>query len=78
MAPCWLRRLVRLFGICHQEMLDRARYLLRLSGGIEEIHLIIPFANFVRQAARPGLDLVEPELLFVIPRLAYVDSFVAR
>jgi len=59
-------------------MLDGTRHLSQVARHIEQVHLIILVAHLVRQAARPSLDLVELELLLVVPRLAHVHGLVCR
>ena len=57
-------------------MLDRTGHFPQPPGNIEQVHLIVLLADFVRHTARPSLNLVESVLLFVVPRLANVDVFV--
>jgi hypothetical protein len=57
-------------------VLNGARHLSQVPGHIEEVHFVILLANLVRQAACPSLDLVELELLLVVPCLAHVHGLV--
>jgi len=43
---------------------------------VEEVHFVVSLPYFVRQAAGPRLDLVEPEFLLVVPRFAEVNGLV--
>ncbi len=59
-------------------MLDRARDLLQFVRNIKQVHLVVLISHLIGDAARPRLDLVELELLLVVPRLAHVHSLIQR
>jgi hypothetical protein len=58
-------------------MLDGTRKFPNpLRWSVKQVHLIVLLSNLVGNAACPRLDLVEPELFFIVARLAHVYLFV--
>lgn len=77
-TPIRLRQRVVFFGIRRKQMSNWGWLLLEFVVHIVHVHLIIFLADLVRQTARPCLDAVESELLFVVPCLTDIDFFVSR
>ena len=76
--PSWLRKGIGFFSIGLQQVLNRTGDLSQIPRRIEQVHLVILVAHLVRQAARPSLDLVELELLLIVPGLAHVHRLTHR
>lgn len=77
-SPCWSRQFVCRLRVFTQQVLDRTRNLSHLSRHVEEVHFVIPLANFVRYATCPCLDFVESKLFFVVSRFTDVHLFIRR
>jgi hypothetical protein len=57
-------------------MLDWTWNLLHLPWSVKKIHFVVLLSDFIRHAARPGLDLVQFELIFVISCFADIDLLI--
>lgn len=77
-TPVRLRQRVALFGIRRKQMSNWGWLLLEFVVHFEHVHLVVFLADLIRQTARPCLDAVEGEFLFVVPRLTNIDFFVSR
>jgi hypothetical protein len=75
-TPLWFGEIVVLFLLIFEHVRDWTWDFLQLPRRIEEVHHVILVSDLIRQAAGPGLDLVQLVVLLVVTRFADVDLLI--
>lgn len=75
-TPCRLWQRVGFLCVFSQEMLDGTGDFSQLARHLKQVHFVVSFADFVRNATRPCLDLGEAKLFLIVPCLADIYFLV--